>query len=547
MSKILKKLVAVSIGGVALYQVDTHLNARTFQRNLLTAYNGVMIAYEYKVRFKPGSDISAIHQRVAERILHTCQENGGLYVKFGQGVASMNHILPREFAETLKSLFMDAPVIPYSAVAQVIHEDFQGQKPEDIYATFDPVPVASASIAQVHRATLKDGTKVAVKVQKNYIRQQLYWDMKVYRGVMRIFEYLFELPLTWSADYTESHLREEVDFLNEARNAERARSDLKSDSTLSVHIPLVYWDLTTSRVMTCEWIDGIPLYELDKLKAAKFDISDVMTKLIDVLSHQLFISGFVHADPHPGNILIRWDPLKRRKAQICLLDHGLYVKESDSFRLSYCMFWKALFLMDTKTMAEITSSWGIDDVGIFASATLQRPYVADKAVHLSNQLTPTDLYRAQMMNKNRIKKFLSDTEKIPLELIFIGRSLNLIRSNNKGAGSPVNRVNIMAEWAVKGLGNDWRHWTPSSRNYAAKQGVVITKLVDRLAARISLLRFRLTLSLISIGFYFTRLRQRFLQLVYGKSSGFEDILDNQMQNTMKEQFGVEISLESFDA
>ncbi len=130
-----------------------------------------------------------------------------------------------------------------------------GKRPADIFETFSTEPVASASIAQVHMATLKDGRRVAVKVQKPEIAVQIGWDLACFQLIARGFEYMFDIPLMWSAAYIEQHIRLETDFLNEASNSRRCAANLKLDPYLrdNVHVPVVYPELTTRRIMTAEW------------------------------------------------------------------------------------------------------------------------------------------------------------------------------------------------------------------------------------------------------------------------------------------------------
>ena len=518
------------------YLLDSEFNAKAFQRNFRTLWNGLCITYEYKVNFREDSDVNLIHEKVADRILHTCQQNGGLYIKFGQSVASMNHILPAAYNDRLKSLFQEAPTIPSSEVIKLFAEEFQGQRPEEVYDEFDYTPIASASIAQVHSARLKEtGEKVAVKVQKPSIRKQIFWDMLGYRVVLTAFEILFDLPLKWTADFTESHLREEVDFILEAKKGERAASDFQNEPSLreDIYVPKIFWKFTTSRILTTEWIDGISLTKPEELKKAGISLSDVMTKVINAFSCQIFKSGFVHADPHIGNIIVRRNPHDVKKVQVCLLDHGLYVEESDEFRKKYSKFWKHLFLLDMVTLKKIATEWGINDIDIFASATLQRPFDSGTVVHLGKQtITRKDIYKMQLVTKERVKNFLADTEKIPKELIFVGRNLNLVRSNNKHLGSPVNRINIMAGWAARNCDND-----------EMKDGVKYS-----IQSNFNYWIFQSRLFILSITFYLTRWRQSIGEWLTGKRmAGFEDILDNQTARTMKNKLGIEVNADTFYA
>lgn len=228
------------------------------------------------------------------------------------------------------------------------------------------------------------------------------------------------------------------------------------------------------------------------------------------------------------------------------------MEETEEFRKQYCLFWKALFLMDRKTLEDICHQWGIQDVNIFASATLQRPYNPNKALHLGSQtITREDIYKMQTVTKERIAKLLSDTSKIPLELIFVGRNLNLVRSNNKHLGSPINRVNIIAKWAVSGLGANWWSQVDSQgfrEPHTTSNRTWFQKLKKELYPRLNYWLFQLQLSILSVTFQITRSVQRLKEWITGKrQAGFEDLLDRQLEETARKQFGIQVNLDSFNA
>jgi aarF domain-containing kinase len=134
------------------------------------------------------------------------------------------------------------------------------------------------------------------RVQKPFIRKQLTIDLLSNRFILKVFEIAFELPLSWSAESLDRHLREEVDFIKEAHNTERAMADFKADAGLSqrVYVPRVYWDFTTPRVLTSEWITGVELTKRDALMASGFSFTEIMRTVVDAFSYQIFESGFVH-------------------------------------------------------------------------------------------------------------------------------------------------------------------------------------------------------------------------------------------------------------
>jgi len=319
--------------------------------------------------------------------LNLCNKNGGLYIKLGQGIAAMNHILPPQYNSILSVLQDNAPRISYKRVEKVFYEDFK-LKPHEIFMQFDDEPIASASIAQVHRAILNNGDVVAVKVQKPYIRHQMPWDMFTYSIVLYAFEKLFDLPIYWSFEYTEKNLRKEIDFINEAKNSLMSSFNLKHFD--DIYIPKVHWDYTTSRILTAEWIDGVKLNQKQKIIDYGFSLNKVMESVIKSFGYQIFVSGVVHCDPHPGNILVRPHPDNKNRHQIVILDHGLYITESIDFRRQYCKFWKSLILLDTKEMQNICSVWGINDSEIFASFTIMKPFSPKKQFIL--KILPEKIY-----------------------------------------------------------------------------------------------------------------------------------------------------------
>ncbi|KAI8888162.1 ABC1-domain-containing protein [Backusella circina FSU 941] len=509
--------------GSGVYSIDNRSDGQLVARNFRTFYNGVALAIDYKLNFKPGDtdgkNIDALHERVANRLFDVIEKNGGLYIKMGQVIGTQSAILPPAYQIRARRLFDSAPTVPFETVERVFSEDFDGKHPSDIFEEFDMVPMAAASIAQVHRARLKNGDVVAVKVQKPAIQKQMEWDLGAFRILLKVYEYLFELPLSWSSDYVEEHMRMETDFQNEARNAMKAWDNLQKEPTLKdkVYVPKVYEEYSSKRVLVCEWIDGVKLTDTEKLAKLGLDYKKAMRISVDTFASQIFRSGFVHADPHPGNQLVRHHPKKKNQVQLVLIDHGLYIQESEKFRLEYCQLWEALFMLDVATMTEVCKEWGIHDSNMFASITLQRPFSPDKAVHLQN-IEIKDMYKLQSEMKERIKHFLKDQELFPRELIFISRNMNIVRANNKSVGSPINRINLMARWAVEGLSLEkgtWLSWRS--------------------------ILFESTLLLMSLSFWLIRFRESASQLLFqSKKRGLEDVLDDNMKNQMYKRFGIKI-------
>ncbi|KAI8354585.1 ABC1 family-domain-containing protein [Choanephora cucurbitarum] len=515
-----------------IYTYDSRTEAQLLSRNFRTFYNGVALAVDYKLNFKPGHSIDdtnrieQLHTRVANRIFDVFERNGGLYIKIGQVIGTQAAILPAAYQIRAKQLFDSAPAVPFEAVERVFMDDFNGKHPSEIFAEFEMKPVASASIAQVHKARLKNGDVVAVKIQKPAIQKQMEGDLAAFRILLKVYEHVFDLPLSWSSNYIEKHMRMEADFENEARNAQKAWRHLQSEKALKdkVYVPKVYHEYSSKRVLVCEWVDGIQLTKKEELEEKGLDYVRAMKTTIEAFASQIFRSGFVHADPHPGNVLVRRHPSKKNQVQVILIDHGLYIQESEKFRKEYCKLWEALFMLDMPRMTEICKEWGINDANMFASITLQRPFSEKKALHLDQHVDVKDMYELQVNMKERIKNFLRDQELFPKELIFISRNMNIVRANNKSVGSPINRINIMARWAVLGISNEkgtWLSW----------RSIV----------------FEFTLFVMTLSFWLVRFRDASNRLIFGsKARGMEDILDEKMKEQMFKQFGVQIDPSVFD-
>src|SRR5690606_9187553 len=177
----------------------------------------------------------------------------------------------------------------------------------------------------------------------------------------------------------------------------------------------------------------------------------IMRTMVDLFCAQIFVGGWVHCDPHPGNILIR--RLPSGKPQLVLLDHGLYIHTTPEFRKQYAMFWRALLTFDNVVIQEIAKAWGIGNSDLFASSVLMKPYSGGSKEVLDimeGRSAPTAYERHQHMRK-MMEKFLDEEEKMPKELVFIGRNMRIVQGNNAILGSPVNRIRIMGEWASYAL------------------------------------------------------------------------------------------------
>lgn len=274
--KWLRRLIWVSAVSVGILGLDQQLNASAITRSLRTFQTGLLVGIDYKINFRPhpplAESIEALHNRNAERLFNLLQANGGLYLKIGQAIAMQSAVLPPQFQEMFSKMFDDAPQNAWWEVEKVIEEDF-GKRPEDVFGiSFSGEPDlgvmertarASASVAQVHWARLTDGREVAIKVQKREIARQVGWDLWAFKVVARAYTWWFDLPLYHLVGFVSERLMLETDFINEADNGDRMKGLIAGEPRLRnrVYVPKVHRELSSKRVMTAEWIEGVRLWD----------------------------------------------------------------------------------------------------------------------------------------------------------------------------------------------------------------------------------------------------------------------------------------------
>jgi aarF domain-containing kinase len=534
----MRKFFAKSMVGVGLtlgtvFTVDHFCYYSRLGRSVKTMYVAGAVALDYKLNFKKEnlSDIENLHARTAQKIYNLCRDNGGLYIKYGQQIATVP-VLPPAYVKLFKQLFDDAPSHSFEIVKVILEREYQ--KPlDEIFSSFSENAVASASIAQVHKAVLREtGQTVAVKVQKPEIQIQMEADLFIYQTLMWAIEKYFTLPgLYHSAVYISDNLRQETDFIHEGKNSEKCFDLLQHSSKNlkdSVYVPKVDWELTTKVAMVQEWIEGTSFGKPQELEKKNYNLGNLMNTIVSLFADQIFRTGFIHCDPHPGNIIIRDIA---GKPQIVLLDHGLYIQSQESFRESYCKFWISMFTLDYETLNSVAKEWGIPDISLFATATLSKPWKEGQLSHLPSQTKLTDAFDAHIQGKERLIDFLKNLEQMPKELMFVGRNMNIVRANNKALGSPVNRINIMA-------------------NYAAKSVSLINSQTyfDYYLSKYNSLKFKSILFIGSLAFYFSRVLHVCKLWLGMKDQGFEGLLDDQLKKRLEQEFpGIVIDDSLFDS
>ena len=254
----------------------------------------------------------------AERVRMALEELGPTFIKMGQILSTRPDLLPVEFIRQLSRLQDDVPPFAFNQVRDTIEKEL-GAPLDGIFKEFDETPLASASIGQVHRAMLVSGEEVIVKVQRPDMKKIIEVDLEIMLHLAILMEkHLKAMEIhrpTLVVEEFARTLEMELDYTQEAAHAERFAAQFLGERTL--YVPKVYRDATSRRILTMEYIDGIKASELDKLEKGGLDRREIARRGFDLILKQIFIHGFFHADPHPGNVFILPNNI------ICFLDFGM--------------------------------------------------------------------------------------------------------------------------------------------------------------------------------------------------------------------------------
>ncbi|TPX62339.1 hypothetical protein PhCBS80983_g00540 [Powellomyces hirtus] len=470
-------LIAFAGGAVSgLYLWDPqnfNHNRLALVRSYRAGITGIEMAIDYKWSLRKGPELigqdeydalkSRCHQRCADRLLKLCMDNRGIYVKLGQHIAAMVFLLPPEYTETMRPLQDKNKATPYADIEALFKSDLGCSIP-DMFQEFDPKPLGVASLAQVHRAQLLTGQEVAVKIQHPYLDEYAPVDIATTSSMVRLAKKAFaDFDFEWLGEELRLSLPQELDFVNEAANANKVRGLFANSSVLQ--IPEVYW--AARRLLIMEYVNGGKIDDLPYFKLHNINPEEVSRELSKVYSEMIFVHGFVHCDPHPGNVFVRPRPrpflsripLLRRLVgnpynfEIVLLDHGLYRQLTDEFRLDYAHLWAAilsgneagilkysynLFTSGQPHDGTSTSKNGIDYHRLFASMLTGRSWdvISDSQQGIAQARTTHEFnVIKEKAGSGRFFYAIADIlAKLPRELLLLLKTNDLLRAVDESLG-----------------------------------------------------------------------------------------------------------------
>jgi ubiquinone biosynthesis protein len=309
-------------------------------------WDSASLLKEYKLDTHEKKEIADQRSSVRFRLL--LESLGPTFIKLGQMLSTRADLIPRDYVEELGSLRDDVKPIPFETAKKILEEEL-GRKIEEVFKSFEKEPVAAASIGQVHDAVLlKTGDRVAVKIQRPDIMKIIKADIEILNNMAEILEKAFKNienfdPSGVIDEFGHMILRE-IDYTLEGRNIERFRENLKDMD--NVVIPKVYWDFSTKRILTMEYIEGVSLDSKKELKQMNTDFKAITDTLGKAYIKQIFIDGFFHADPHQDNIFAL------TKNRVCFLDFGAIGYMDDETRDRVSTFYISLLQKDVGRAAK---------------------------------------------------------------------------------------------------------------------------------------------------------------------------------------------------
>ena len=408
----------------------------------------------------------------------TAVQLGGLLIKLGQFFSTRVDILPQASIRELAGLQDEVAEVPFEQIRTLAESELK-QPLDQVFAHFEPKPLASASLGQVHTAVLLDGRKAAVKIQRPGIDELVEIDLKSIRAVVGFIKRFTDWQRFINIDliYQEfaDTIRAELDYIQEGRNAETIAANSKDDPLFAA--PAIYWEYTTRRVLTMEFMEGIKITEHEQITAAGLDRRQIAAQLLGIYVRQILIDGFYHADPHPGNLFVRPD------GTIIMVDFGMVGAVSNEMRPLLVELVLALTRRDYFAVVEELKRLGFlrlesDNLLLVRAVSVFLEHTLGSGEDLSS----TDL---QGFLKDLEKLLYEQPFQIPARFTFLGRALGTLYGICVGLDPDIDFIEVSRPYVDKFLGSRNTAYTIAleKARVLAKALIDIPALLERVLIR----------------------------------------------------------------
>ncbi len=422
---------------------------------------------------------------LGERIRLALVELGPIFVKFGQAVSTRRDLLPRDVADELAKLQDRVPPFPADEAVAILSATY-GKPVDEVFARFDFEPLAAASIAQVHTAALEDGTEVIVKLLRPGVRDQIEQDLDVLYAIAGLADKYWEnskrlRPLELVAEY-EKTVIDELDLMREGANAAQLRRNFQDSDML--YVPEIYWDFCRPEILVQERVYGIPISDMEALRAAGTNIQALAENGVEIFFSQVFRHNFFHADMHPGNIFVIVDDPERPK--YAAVDFGIVGTLSPSDQQYLAGNFLAFFDRDYYKIAKLhlDSGWVPPDTRIdeleTAVRTVCEPIFNKPLAEISFAQVLIRLFRIAQRFNMEIQPQLLLLHKTLLNIEGLGRELYPELDLWKTA-QPVLRQWMDEQVGPRAVIGDLRENLPQLRDALRELPAAIKHLADQAA------------------------------------------------------------------
>lgn len=387
---------------------------------------------------------AARRRTLAVWIRNTLLDLGPTFIKVGQLFSTRADIFPIEYVEELSKLQDRVPAFSYEQVESTIEKEL-GKKIPELFHSFEPVPLAAASLGQVHKAVLHSGEAVVVKVQRPGLKKLFEIDLKILKGIARYFQNhrKWGKGRDWTGIYEEccKILWEEIDYLSEGRNADTFRRNFRAYEW--VKVPRVYWRYASSRVLTLEYAPGIKISQYEALEAAGLDRKTLARYGAEAYLHQLLDNGFFHADPHPGNIAVS------PEGALIFYDFGMMGRIKSNVREGLM---ETLFGIASKDGDRVVQS--LIDLGAIAPTDDMGPVRRSVQYMLDNFMDkPFENQSVAAISDDLYEIAYNQPFRFPATFTFVMRAFSTLEGVGKGLDPEFNFMEVAKPYAMQLMTN----------------------------------------------------------------------------------------------
>ncbi len=375
------------------------------------------------------------HEQFAEALYRLATDLRGLYIKSGQFLGTRTDLLPAAYTRSLSRLQDAVPPHPFGVVRQTVEEQF-GAALEDLFASFEEVPIAAASLAQVHRARLPDGRDVVVKVQYPEVEGLVRLDVRNLRTLVGLVARL-ERNFDYRAVVNEiaKQVPLELDFEREAEMTRRVRANLAH--LPGVVVPAVVDGYVRPKVLVTEYVEGARLLDAEQRDAHAPDRAALAGAITSAYGHQIMVDGLFQADPHPGNILVL------PGGRVALLDFGLTKELPEAARRGF-----ARLVLGTANRDPEAIRAAFRELGVRLRNEEPEALLATLAILFEPR--PIDGGQGELRERNRVMR-ANPVEQIPGDLVLLGRVIGLLRGVCASLGAPLSPMQMLRPFAERAL------------------------------------------------------------------------------------------------